>query len=331
MKFPNSIRNHKKKSAAILLVILLIITSSFILLKKDTPLPIIEPAKYYSALTGEEVSQDESERPVLAVMIENSEAARPQTGLDSAGIVFETTTEAGITRYLALYQNKLPETVGPVRSVRPAFVDWLMGFDASVAHVGGSATALKMLEDRKAKSLNQFFNEGPYFRSDEREAPHNMYADVQKLYDLIDQNGNEQSNFLDIPRGSAPSTDPKEVAKVVVDFSSPEFTTEYVYDANTKLYMRYLAGEPHIDQATGKPITVSNVVVLKMGNSIDALGEGEAYIFQAGKIVTGRWVQENYENRIRFYQTIDNQEQEVQLLVGDSWIAAIPSSGSVTY
>ena len=117
-------------------------------------------------------------------MIENSEEARPQTGLDAAGIVFETVTEGGITRYAALYQENLPEEVGPVRSVRPYFVDWLMGFDTSVAHVGGSENALQMVEDRKAKDINEFFNGDAFYRRNDRESPHDAYARTKNLVAL---------------------------------------------------------------------------------------------------------------------------------------------------
>lgn len=64
------------------------------------------------------------QRP-LAVMIENSTDARPQSGLTSADIVYETVAEGGITRFMALfYCNSLSDIqVGPVRSARTYFID----------------------------------------------------------------------------------------------------------------------------------------------------------------------------------------------------------------
>ena len=60
----------------------------------------------------------EKQRP-LAVMVENEYNARPQSGLDRAGIVYEILAEGG-TR-LALYLGEDLEEIGPVRSARPYF------------------------------------------------------------------------------------------------------------------------------------------------------------------------------------------------------------------
>jgi len=58
-------------------------------------------------------------RPALAVKIENSVDARPQTGLNAADLLWEQVVEGGITRFVAVYHSTLPEDIGPVRSVRP--------------------------------------------------------------------------------------------------------------------------------------------------------------------------------------------------------------------
>ncbi|MFC7615184.1 DUF3048 domain-containing protein [Actinokineospora soli] len=55
---------------------------------------------------------------VLAVKIDNVAAARPQTGLGAAAVVYVEPVEGGVTRLLALYTGKRPAVVGPVRSAR---------------------------------------------------------------------------------------------------------------------------------------------------------------------------------------------------------------------
>ena len=49
----------------------------------------------------------------LSVKIENSPQARPQTGLSSADVVYESVAEGGITRFNAIFQSQMPKTVGP--------------------------------------------------------------------------------------------------------------------------------------------------------------------------------------------------------------------------
>ncbi|WP_230194108.1 DUF3048 domain-containing protein, partial [Streptomyces coriariae] len=55
---------------------------------------------------------------VLAVKIDNAPGARPQTGLDSADIVYVEQVEGGLSRMMAVYATKVPKAVGPVRSAR---------------------------------------------------------------------------------------------------------------------------------------------------------------------------------------------------------------------
>ena len=59
------------------------------------------------------------QRPALAVKVENSVAARPQSGLNAADVVWEEVVEGGITRFVAVYHSNLPPDIGPIRSVRP--------------------------------------------------------------------------------------------------------------------------------------------------------------------------------------------------------------------
>lgn len=321
---------RRKRNVALTVLLLLIIGVGAFILTRDKN-PALEPAKpgekFYSQLTGNEVSKEESLRTLLGVMIENSEEARPQTGLDAAGIVFETVTEAGITRYAALYQENMPEEVGPVRSVRPYFVDWLMSFDASIAHVGGSETALQMIEERKAKDINEFFHGDAFYRRDDREAPHDAYARTKDLVALQKELSHKTSSVKDFPRtNDSPSAQPT-ATTITINYSIPIFQAQFKYDPATHLYARSLAGQPHIDAATNKQITVRNLIVIKMIGDINAIGSGEALLYKDGNVQKLRWQQKDFSSRI---ELLDEQGNQVALNRGDSWFAVIPGTGSVT-
>jgi hypothetical protein len=323
---------RKKILLSVLILAVLFLLSAVALGWFDKDEPPAEPEKFYSQLTGQEVDEEESELPLLAVMIENSEEARPQTGLDSAGIVFETVTEGGITRYLALYQVDPPKEVGPVRSLRPAFVNWLTGFDASVAHVGGSATALQMVDQLKAKSLSQFNHPDPYYRVNTKAAPHNMYASTKDLRKLQEElKYDKKSDFPEIPRSDDAPAETPDAKKVTIDFSGPSFLAEFRYEKANNSYKRFLAGLPHIDAGTNKPITVKNVVVLKIsGNYSDnlkALGKGEAIIFKDGKATKARW-ENTKDDRLKI---VDEMGNEIALNRGDTWVSAVPKDRPVKY
>lgn len=284
-----------------------------------------------SQLTGEEVASEAAERPVLGVMIENTEEARPQTGLNSAGIVIEVVTEGGITRQLAFYQEDMPDEVGPIRSLRPYLVDWVMGFDASIAHVGGSGEALELVDERDTKSLDQFEYPEPYYRDDARSAPHNMYASTEDLRNLQEELGHERSQFSDIPRSNTAPDEELEAETITIDYSQPQFETEFRYNEEDNTYTRYLAGEPHTDDATAEPITVENLVVVRVerqGDNIDTISSGDALVFKDGDIQEASWQKDSYDDRIRI---LDGEGNQVPLNRGDSWFAMLPADRSVDY
>lgn len=144
----------KKKVIAIIIVLLAGAVGLFLWQTKvsapNTPKEEVKQEKetgpVRSELTGLETTVDKAKRPITAVMVENSPEARPQSGLKDAGVVFEAVAEGGITRFVALYQEAQPDLIGPVRSIRPYFVEWAAGFDAGLAHVGGSELALNMVK-----------------------------------------------------------------------------------------------------------------------------------------------------------------------------------------
>src|SRR6202007_517720 len=84
--------------------------------------------------------------------------------------------------------------VGPVRSARTYFIDWLSEYDALYAHVGGANTpgpadALGQIIKYKAKDLNQFSIGFPVFWRDYQRlghpvaTEHTMYSTTQKLWE----------------------------------------------------------------------------------------------------------------------------------------------------
>lgn len=326
MKLPRLSR--KQKIAVLIITVFLAAGGAYALTRNTDTITNItkqEPERFYSRLTGEEISKDGSEEPIIGVMIENSEEARPQTGLDSAGIVFETVTEAGITRYLALYQEDKPEEIGPVRSVRSAFVDWAMGFDVAVAHVGGSEAALEMLDDRDSKTLNQFYNDGPYYRRSDRAAPHNMYVRVAELIALLKEKKFDSAEFDELQFADDTPAAPPAVTRIAIRFSSPVFTAGFTFDTESNRYLRELAGAPHTDAATNQQISVKNLIVLKGDIQNGSLGRGTGDFYKNGEKQPIRWEQKEYSSRIMF---TDESGDEIRLNRGDTWIAVVPSSGS---
>lgn len=87
-------------------------------------------------LTGEPLDGP-GQLQVIAVKVGNSPAERPQMGLAEADLVFETVVEGGLTRFIALYYAGEPESVKPVRSIRPVDASVLAPFQPFFVFSGG--------------------------------------------------------------------------------------------------------------------------------------------------------------------------------------------------
>lgn len=100
--------------------------------------------KKYSKLTGEPLAEGAIENaPTYCIQIPNGlDGARPQAGLDQAGVIFEAIAEAGITRFAAVFQNPTSAVIGPIRSLRSYYLEWDTPFDCVIVHAGGSDDAL---------------------------------------------------------------------------------------------------------------------------------------------------------------------------------------------
>ncbi|MFE6589047.1 DUF3048 domain-containing protein [Streptomyces sp. NPDC057781] len=119
---------------------------------------------------------------VLAVKVDNVRAARPQTGLDAADVVYAEPVEAGLSRLMAIYATELPEKVGPVRSARESDLELLRQFDRPTLAFSGAQSKLLPLID-KAPLHAEPPGEGSdaYVRDGDRPAPHNLYVRPGRL------------------------------------------------------------------------------------------------------------------------------------------------------
>jgi len=303
----------------------------------DTP-TIVAP-KYYSPLTGNQVdSESSTKQAVTGIMIENSPDARPQSGLKESGLVFETIAESTITRFLALYQEQKPQLIGPVRSVRLYYVDWIAAFDASVAHIGGSQFALKEVRNGNYRDIDQFFNSAYYWRATDRYAPHNVYTSFEKLDALNSKKGYTTSNFTGFTRKDSSSAEIPTASTISVKISETTYNSAYIYDKNTNTYLRSVGGKPHMDREKGQ-ISPRVVIVMKAKmsqifedgwrESIETIGSGDAYIFQDGLVAKATWTKASKKDQIKF---TDSEGKDVPLARGQTWITAVPKdSGDVSW
>ncbi len=241
----------------------------------------------------------EKRRP-LAVMIENSPDARPQSGLYHADIVFEAMAEGGVTRFMAVFYcgaQAQDTLLAPIRSARTYFLDWASGFNRPMyVHVGGANTpgpadALGQIGDygwQLQNDINGLFTVAyPYFvRNENRlgkevDTEHTVETSTEYLWQIAAKRkwtnmsperkvGKTVVAATDWKDGYKPWTFEKEKGKTgSVNSISYEFWSGYsqygvqwTYDSATDLYKRNMAGEVHVDHNNQKQLMASNVIVL---------------------------------------------------------------------
>ncbi|MBI5127532.1 DUF3048 domain-containing protein [Candidatus Roizmanbacteria bacterium] len=313
-------------------------------------------------------SKWEKRRP-LGVMIENHTEARPQSGLSSADVVFEAVAEGGITRFLALFYCQDASYIGPVRSARIYFIRLLEGFGNNplYAHVGGANTPgpadalgyIKELGWSSFNDLNQFSVPFPYFWRDYERLPnrateHTVYSSTTKLWQYakdkrelsnVDEDGlawDKNFSFWKF-KDDAELEERGKTAKIDFGFwdnLASDFNVVWAYDKANNSYKRENGGTPHIDKATGKPLTAKNIVIMFAKESpandgyegghilYRVVGNGDALIFHDGKVIKGTWSKEEEEDQLKFF---DNEDEEVSIVRGQVFVEILPIGNKVAY
>jgi len=303
--------------------------------KKVAPKPVV-PTTVASNLSGLQVDPTLNAKPVTAVMIENSPDSRPQSGLSQANVVYEAIAEGGITRFLALYQDTNPGDIGPIRSVRPYYLQWARGFDAPLAHVGGSPEALETIRALGAKDLDQFFNAGAYRRISARSAPHNVYSAVDTLTQLSIAKGYTASVFKPWGRKAESAVAQATARSIDLTLSGPTYNAHYDYDPATNSYKRSQAGTPHTDANGNVQISPKVVIGLVIPLALQAdgkhldygtIGSGQAYVFQNGTLTVGQWNKATENAGMSF---TDAAGAPLPLNPGQTWLTAVTAAEKIT-
>jgi hypothetical protein len=281
---------------------------------------------------------DRAFRHPLAVAIENHPDSRPQSGLDKASLIYETPTEGGITRFLTIYVENDVDELGPVRSARTYFLDWLCEFDGIFAHCGGSSYALTSIRSYGIKDLDEFVYPSLYWRSYGRWAPHNLYTSTTNLWEKAGQfDWDEKVGYESWQYKEDLKADKRPLeGEINIYYPNSAFWVKYTYNPSENNYLRFIVKTPHRDKVTQKQLCPKNVAVIwvsawYLGDvegrwAIETISEGQAKVFLDGQIVLGTWKKDSRETRIRFY----NQEgKEIVFNRGQTWIQVVPEGTQV--
>ena len=275
------------------------------------------------------VDTDSKSRP-FAVMINNIAVARPlQSGLQDAYIIYEMIVEGGITRYLALFMDQDTERIGSVRSARHYYIDYALENDAIYVHHGQSDQAQadfnKGIVDRIVVDNSKT---GWRDTSLKVSSEHTLFTSIAKLKNGIGNKRTERNKDLLLdysvdPLDLASMANAKEANEVSIKYSNAT-TSSYKYDAENKVYKRFVNGKEHTDYVTKEQYTFKNIITYQVNNynlndgsgkgrqGLDNIGSGTGWYISEGYAVPITW-----EKKDRASQTVYKFEDGTELKVND--------------
>lgn len=304
----------------------------------EEPTSSVEPTpepEHFWPLTGLSAENDEF-GPVISVKIENSPAARPQGGLEHADIVWEELVEGGMTRFVAMFHSDLPETFGPIRSVRP--------MDAAIAGPAGGifvfSGGLAEYQARVAATglvlVAEDVGAVEFYRDPNRSADHQLFA----YPDMVLPRGTDQDPPPNLFSYAQEDEEPSAVAQGSpasrVATSFPSSSPSWEWDDTDEVWQRLESGQPAVAES-GARLEAVNVVVIRAdiidtGNRDSAgamvpetvlTGTGEAIVFTGGRMLEGTWEKDGPTDVLRL--TADGEE--ILLAPGNTWVELVPNQG----
>lgn len=287
-----------------------------------------------SPLSGIYTREENIQRRPMAVMLDNQSKARPQAGLDQAEIVYEMLAEGWITRYMAIFLIHEPETIGPVRSARPYFIDKALEYDALYVHVGGSPQAFADIKKLKVADIDAMSSGGSTFwRKSHKKAPHNMYTSANALRRAAQSSNYKKTGDFesllfheeDKSMGGSPAS------YVEIPYYK-DYHPSFQYNAQEQKYYRFINGQPHLDEVSKAHLYAKNIIIQRCNTKIidsvgrleiEVTGKGTGYYLTNGEMVEITWEKESRRARTKYY---DANGEEIRLNPGTTWIEVIPDN-----
>ncbi len=200
--------------------------------------------------------------PAVAVVVENAPAARPQSGLDHAALVWEMLAEGGITRFFCIFTQPAAR-IGPVRSTRIYFDQLDRAYGLPFAHAGGNVDALAYVHTWHLQNIDEIYGAGPYFwRSASRAAPHNLYTSTHLLEAAVHAFGYTSPGLILPPRGPLPAgAVPTASVSLHYAYNPPAYVYTAGWQWSGHSWIRTVNGQVQV-MTDGRRVRAGTVIIL---------------------------------------------------------------------
>ena len=260
---------------------------------------LLPEKKATSVLSGREGVDGQ----VLAVKIDDTNAAHPQIGLEDAEVVYIEQVEGGLTRLAAIFSTVIPQRVGPVRSARISDIDILRQYGrVAFAYSGAQRKLLSVIKGANLEDLGAQHESPTIYTTDpQRISPYAMVlrADLllQKIKEknlVVDSAKNVGFVFGELQEGG------KALNKVVMRWPAATYSAEWS-DKDSRWHLSHngklnLADSGVVLGPTTLVIQMVRIVPSEYSDKLggitplsETVGTGKAYVLRNGEVFTTIW------------------------------------------
>lgn len=285
-----------------------------------------EPAVW--PLTGLPLKGDLPKHGVLVTKVDNTRSSAPQVGLGSADLVVEELVEGGMTRLAVFHYSEVPDTIGPVRSMRASDIG-IVPEGATVVTSGAAQVTINRIDGAGIPWITEG-DEGVY-RESGRSAPYNLFANLADIAKRAKASG-DAAPYLpfgdagDLPKGVKASS-------LVANFGNHSTSWQFqdgtyvnpgsyaaegdAFPASSVLVLRVQVGDAGYKDPAGYPVPETKFE-----------GSGEALLFHEGRLIRGTWSKDGHRGAI----TLAGKDGDLVVPAGRVWVELVPqATGDVTW
>lgn len=226
----------------------------------NTDLPKLPLAKeqaknLFTGLAGEN-------KQILVVKIDDTNAAHPQIGVESADVVYVEQVEGGLTRLAAIYTSKLPPLIGPIRSARISDIELLAQFGrVGFAYSGAQSKMRPVIAAANLENLSAERNPPSIYGKDpDRPGPVDMILKPDLLLERANANPKiriETATASVFPFGDAPKG---ETNTAVAKVKWPSAKYELRWDSTNEKWLIYFNEKPNM-AANGEHLYADTAII----------------------------------------------------------------------
>lgn len=302
------------------------------------PTTTTEPPKVAAPLTGVLVAPGSVAHAAVTVKIDNTEAGRPQAGLERADVVYEERVEGGVSRMIAVFHSQDADLVGPIRSVRTSDGPIVGPLGGVFAFSDGTPAVVKSLRSVPVKAVYEMQGAGPFVYPPGRNRPLKTFAKTARLREEATKQDPPPALFGFRAAGEAlAGTTP--AAKATFAFGQRS-SVVFDFDAASGRWLRTSNGKAHT-LADGSRLGFTNVIIQTVayrsvgyrdssGTMVDeavSVGSGEAILLSGGAQLKLRW---SKGSPTAVTQFTDAAGAPVKLAPGTTWVGLVPTGSAIT-